>query len=95
MLETPPHTRLFTWSPLPEKVHRMVLIPPAARWPTTSWGCSGETRSVRGGRGGQTVVGALCPAGTHLLVAWRETRGVAINCMVGTNCVDAAGHSHI
>lgn len=58
-------------------------------------GMLGRDSECPGRSWGQAVVGALCPAGTHLPVAWRETRGVGINCMVGTNCVGTVGHSYI
>ena len=72
----------------------MVLIPPAAHWPNTSSGCSGETQCP-GRSWGPAVIDALCPAHTHLPVAWRGTRGVGINCMAGINYVGTGGHSYI
>lgn len=89
------HTHTLTYlSPLPEKVQDG-LNSSRSMLAQHVLGMLGKRLRVSGASWGQAVMGALCPAGTHLPVAWRETRGVGINCMVGTNCVGTVGHSYI
>lgn len=85
MLETPPHTLLYLESSSRESAQDG-LNSSRSTLAQHVLGVLGRDSGCRGSRGGQAVVGALCPAGTHLLAAWRETRGVGIHCMVGTNC---------